>query len=127
MKQGIRFCFEVQKCLQEGNQPKIGESNRMGKYCSSVCTEVGLAILSNRQQAPVPGPHVTVFIFVSGTWTDLKINVSELYYIGETNYLRAWVYVDPLGCNQEDTFKIPGRGEVLGRDESSETRPTAIT
>lgn len=71
---------------------------------------LGYLVDNKRRYGALTSCTQTVFIFISGTGTDLKINVSEPYYIGETNYLRAWAYVYSLDYNQEDTFKLPRHG-----------------
>lgn len=49
----------------------------------------------------------TIFAYISGTGDDIRVNVSEPYYIGEENYVRAWAYVFSLGCKQKDGFDTP--------------------
>jgi hypothetical protein len=52
----------------------------------------------------------TIFVYISGAGANIKVSVSEPYYIGEENYLRAWACVFSLGCKQKDRFNTP-KGE----------------
>lgn len=52
----------------------------------------------------------TIFVYISGSGAHIKVNISDPYYIGEANYLRAWAYVFSLGCKQRDGFKHPKNG-----------------
>ena len=44
---------------------------------------------------------------IGGSGANIKVNVSEPYYIGEPDYLRAWAHVFSLGCHQKNGFKPP--------------------
>lgn len=59
-----------------------------------------------RYGALTSGTH-TYFICIEGQENDAMVNISEPYFLGEVNYLRAWAYMHSLGCKQTDEFVPP--------------------
>lgn len=53
----------------------------------------------------------TYFVFISGSNDIIQVNISDAYYVGKINYLRAWAYIHSLGCQQDDEFVLPTSGE----------------
>ena len=51
----------------------------------------------------------TIFVYISGTESDIKVNISDPYYLGEENYLRAWAHAHSLGCRSRSlgSFNCP--------------------
>ena len=83
---------------------------------------LGYLVDNNHRYGALTSATRTVFVHISGSGASIKVNVSEPYYIGEENYLRAWAYVFSQGCKQKDKFKTPqGKNKWIKTGKKSPT------
>lgn len=78
-----------------------------GNIAHPLALLLGYLVDNNHRYGALTSATRTVFVYISGSRTNIKVNVSQPYYIGEENYLRAWAYVFSLGCKQKDKFQTP--------------------
>lgn len=68
---------------------------------------LGYMVVNGRRYGALTSATRTYFVLISGMGDNAKANVSDPYFVGEVNYLRAWAFIHSLGSQQEDVFRPP--------------------
>jgi hypothetical protein len=69
----------------------------------------------------------TYFVCVDASGTAPKVQITDAWFLGEPNYLRAWAYMHRLGCEQSTPFKAPKGWLVTSKKFSTPEKETNKT
>ena len=78
-----------------------------------------LAPDNNRRYGVLTSGTRSYFVHVSGDREGSNVSITDAWFVGEPNYLRAWAFIYSLGCSQDDSWHAPKRW--LGTEKK---RPT---
>lgn len=56
------------------------------------------------------------FVQISGQQEQSTVQISDAWFVGQPNYLRAWAYINSLGCNQDDFWTPPTAWLTTSKD-----------
>lgn len=59
------------------------------------------------------------FVQISGQREGSTVQISDAWFVGEPNYLRAWAYINSLGCKQNDLWTAPKAWLTTSRKHST--------
>jgi hypothetical protein len=81
-----------------------GRTTSWSNVCHPIGQLLGYMVENGRRYGALSSGTRTYFLYISGNGQGAQVHISDAWFIGQANFLRAWAYVHALGCQQEQTL-----------------------
>ena len=75
--------------------------------CHPLAQLLGYMADNHRRYGALSSATRTYFVHITGSGDASTVYISDAWYAGQKNYLRAWAYIHHFGCEQTDEFHPP--------------------
>jgi hypothetical protein len=96
---------EYNAAYQTVSVGRQGRTLEWGNICHPIAQLLGYMVDNERRYGALTSGTRTYFVYISGDSNSSIVHISNAWFVGQVNYLRAWAYVYKLGCEQ---FRRPG-------------------
>jgi hypothetical protein len=73
-----------------------------GNICHPISQLLGYMIDNKRRYGTLTSGTRTYFVYISGNRENSIVHISNAWFVGQVNYVRAWAYIYTQGCEQLD-------------------------
>jgi hypothetical protein len=84
-----------------------GRTLEWGNVCHPIAQLLGYMVDNKRRYGALTSGTRTYFVYISGNCENSIVHISNAWFVGQVNYVRAWAYIYTQGCEQLDTLPPP--------------------
>jgi hypothetical protein len=97
-----------------------GRTSTWSRVCHPVGQLIGYMVENGRRYGVLSSATRAYFLFLEGDGADAKVHISNPWFVGEPNFLRAWAYVHYMACQQS----VPLVASSLTWKKTNKDHPT---
>eukprot|EP00980_Cylindrotheca_fusiformis_P008187 scaffold1736_cov127-Cylindrotheca_fusiformis.AAC.1 len=90
--------------------------------CHPLAELVGYMANNKRRYGALTSGSRTYFVRIEKVRRRDSMQISDVFFVGEENYLRAWAYMYKSGCDQMEDFVAPASWLVASKDSQTPER-----
>ena len=102
----VRKYNEAHVAVVDQRQDRTTEWSHIGHPLAQL---IGYLADNNRRYGVLTSGTRSYFVHVSGDREGSNVSITDGWFVGEPNYLRAWAFIYSLGCSQDDSWHAPKR------------------
>lgn len=81
---------------------RLGRTNQWSRVCHPIAQLLGYMVENGRRYGVLSSATRAYFVWIEGDGEQAEVHISDAWFVGEPNFLRAWAYMHSLASQQSN-------------------------